>query len=337
MSNCRLPRNRRRPRFAVNLVASLWISFAMFAMTDSTADDQTRKLSGAVSSSKSRVEQDVHRLEFPVERIFRNLHQVDSVRATRERPRQFTHRIIHIRNWHFLPKDLFAAEFRQINGAKSKQSTIDPRYEEFLSEVEAVQQEQIAMLRRLIQQHGLTVVYYEGLIKDEVPLYRSKVKSLRKLGESIPEIEFNIRELRLFRRELEESDEQISARIENATNIEQKLKRVLNNYRYDLLQIGAAGRLLMSGELKDVRPVDDRSQLARSNPQTSNGSIRRVSKTAIESREDSQVRCLLKSSGTAVVILGGGHDLTNNVDRLSNGKCQYVRVTTRKLREFAAK
>ena len=327
MSNEGFHRQRYGHEFFAVVASTLLISLCSIAVASDQRVPTSR--TGPSSGSTDKAANDIHSLSFPAETILRESREVDSVRATRSRQQQFTHRIIHIRNWHFLPKDLFAAEFRQINGASAKQSAIDEAYQEFLGEVESVQAEQIRLLRRLIRKHGLKTVYYEGLIEDELPLYRAKIRSLRQLEKSLSEIKFNIQELELLRMEFQQSAEENSARIKNITQIELKLKRVLKDYQSDLLQIGAAGRLLMSGELKDVRPLDTHSGLEQSNPRAADGSLRRVSARTIESREDAQVRYLLKSSGTAVVILGGAHDLTNNVDRLSNGKCQYVRVTTR--------
>ncbi len=38
---------------------------------------------------------------------------------------------------------------------------------------------------------------------------------------------------------------------------------------------------------------------------------------------------------TALIILGGAHDLSDNLERLSGGRAEYVRVATRRWLEFA--
>ena len=48
---------------------------------------------------------------------------------------------------------------------------------------------------------------------------------------------------------------------------------------------------------------------------------------AIEAQEDAQVRTLLKAGAFAFVILGGAHDLQDNIGKQSDG-CEYVVVTT---------
>lgn len=44
-----------------------------------------------------------------------------------------------------------------------------------------------------------------------------------------------------------------------------------------------------------------------------------------EKREDAIAKNLLKADGVAVIILGGGHDLSENIKR-AGGSCQHERV-----------
>jgi hypothetical protein len=55
----------------------------------------------------------------------------------------------------------------------------------------------------------------------------------------------------------------------------------------------------------------------------------------IEARQDAQAKRLLDGGRFALIILGGAHDLSDNLDRLSGGKAEYVRVATREWREVA--
>ena len=43
-------------------------------------------------------------------------------------------------------------------------------------------------------------------------------------------------------------------------------------------------------------------------------------------RQNGQVRLLLDNRRSALIVLGGAHDLSNNLDRLSGGKTEYIRV-----------
>ena len=51
--------------------------------------------------------------------------------------------------------------------------------------------------------------------------------------------------------------------------------------------------------------------------------------------QDAIVQDALNSSSFGLVILGGDHDLSESVQRLGEGKCEYVRVTTKRFRETA--
>jgi hypothetical protein len=53
-----------------------------------------------------------------------------------------------------------------------------------------------------------------------------------------------------------------------------------------------------------------------------------------EARHDAQVKAALDNGPCALVILGGGHDLSASVRRLGKGKVEYLRVTTTRYRQF---
>ena len=55
-------------------------------------------------------------------------------------------------------------------------------------------------------------------------------------------------------------------------------------------------------------------------------------KKADEAREDAIVRNLLKAGGVAVIVLGGDHDLADNLKRAGR-QVKYERVTVPKYRD----
>jgi hypothetical protein len=170
---------------------------------------------------------------------------------------------------------------------------IDQEYAEFLDDVEAVQQEQLELLRALIKQQEIKNVFYEGLAPEDMPAFRERIETLKKFEKIKPK---------------------------GDTPIEQLM---LSEYREDLLKIGAPGRLMMTGEL-EVLSVEDASLLKKANPVSDSGV--EFDSAVIEAREDAMVRMLL-SEEMAVVILGGAHDLSDNVP----GGCEYVRLTMKRL------
>lgn len=98
-----------------------------------------------------------------------------------------TRKVIHVCDWHHLPKDVFAADLQLT--ADYIADELDRHYEQHLADVEAVQAEQIEQLRALIRQHGLKRPWVEGLTEDDMPAFRALVSLHRHSKEN--------RELRL--------------------------------------------------------------------------------------------------------------------------------------------
>jgi len=112
--------------------------------------------------------------------------------------------------------------------------------------------------------------------------------------------------------------------------IQRKIEEVLHAYRLDVLRIGVAGQLHMTGELDEVLPLDDAVLIDRADPRAGTDQVA-MRPEAIEARQDAQVQTLLKAKPFAFVILGGAHDLGDNIAEQANG-CEYLVVTTREYR-----
>lgn len=103
------------------------------------------------------------------------------------------------------------------------------------------------------------------------------------------------------------------------------LERFARDHERDMLQIGVGGRLLCDGGIKNVLPLEDAAAYAAANPVAGDGRIR-FDRERLEARQDAQVRLLLKGEPFELIILGGSHDLSDNIARLSEGKAEYIRV-----------
>jgi hypothetical protein len=100
-----------------------------------------------------------------------------------------------------------------------------------------------------------------------------------------------------------------------------------HSHRQKLLSVGAPGRLLMAGELDEVRPLDDAEALAAADP-------RKADAATMKARDDALVRnTLAGGEPVVVVVLCGGHDLAASV-RAVDPHCGYVCVTTGKVAEL---
>lgn len=89
----------------------------------------------------------------------------------------------------------------------------------------------------------------------------------------------------------------------------------------DFVELGAAGRLVVSGELQMILPADDSAAFEASNPARSGGPLEfakkvEFDKKANERREDAIVRNLMKAKGVAVILLGEDHNLQDNMLQL---------------------
>ena len=52
-------------------------------------------------------------------------------------------------------------------------------------------------------------------------------------------------------------------------------------------------------------------------------------------RRDEIVKAATRKESLALIVLGGAHDLTKSVRRVSGGGCEYIQVTTRQFKEFS--
>src|SRR5262249_42061692 len=85
-----------------------------------------------------------------------------------------SHRIIHLRDWHYVPRDLSALDLRQAHGRELTEAEIAALHEELLLRVELVQLEQ-ALLRCLARHHGLRRLLAEGMTAKDAPLYPARI------------------------------------------------------------------------------------------------------------------------------------------------------------------
>ncbi|MFH1266697.1 MAG: hypothetical protein ABIK89_13285 [Planctomycetota bacterium] len=205
---------------------------------------------------------------------------------------------------------------------------IDDLYEKFLLEVELVQIEQKALLRCLIEHHRLRRVFCEGLTKEDMLFYKLKIAALRRVEKQIPEVKDQIEEAACTLAEMEKAGDEDSDDYRLAAAIKAEFESLLYQHRLDLLRVGAAGQLFMAGELEEVVPVDDEELLARAYPVTEDGKVN-LDQEVIEARQDAQVRAMIEAGRFALVILGGAHDLADNVRKLVGHEGDYVRVTTK--------
>lgn len=233
-------------------------------------------------------------------------------------------RIVHIKNCLWVDHPAFAIELRK-RELSLTDDEIDRRYKSYLQEVKAIQAEQTELLLLLARKYGVRRVFYEGLTQEELPVWMDKIKDLRLMSVDLHE------------KEIIELNKWV-AKSKPGSNHESSLKEVrarredeLKSYWCDILRIGSPGQLLMSGDLSEVLPIDDATLLDEATP-TVDDEPQFIHEGG-EAREDAILRALMKGGPLVVVVLGGAHDLTNNLMAAAATDVEYLTVTTRSYRE----
>ena len=287
--------------------------------------EREKEIEQTVASYAPKSNGQIDDLNAPADEILRGLPGVVQVEFL-VKVNKPTRRAIHLRDWHYVAKDLYAIDMKQVHGREMTEQEIDQLHQELLLEVELVQLEQLAILRCLIKHHGLKRVHSEGFSPNELEAYRDKIDVLRAMErQQIPQIRKQLDEIRNLIETMTGKGK------EKAQGIERKLIVLLDGHRERLLEVGAAGRLLISGELEEVLPLEEDGAMEHANPITPNGTVRHE-ESKLEARHDAQLRVLAKESPVVVIVLGGAHDLTGSVRRAGNG-WECLRVTTQRFNE----
>ena len=289
--------------------------------------EQEGESAHAVTEYAPKIKTPLHELDSSVVDLLRQLPGVVQVEVgvAAKNP---TSRIIHLRDWHYVPRELFALDMKAAHERELSADEIDRLHEELLLEVQLVQVEQMAVLRCLIQHHGLKKVFSEGFAPNELEAYREKIAVLKAMdSEQVPQVRMQLDEVRKL------IEGATGEQKENAQAIEAQLLTMLDEHKHRLLEMGAAGRLLISGELEDVLPLEEAEALEKAKPVTPSGGVK-LDPVRVEARHDAQVKHATAGGPVAVIVLGGAHDLSDAVRRFG-GKCEYLRMTTKRFGEVS--
>lgn len=113
-------------------------------------------------------------------------------------------------------------------------------------------------------------------------------------------------------RDLLKGMEPKTERHDQAKEIEGEITGMLDQHKAQLLEHGAPGRLLIAGEIEEVLPLDDDDLLDRAKPVTPEGKLR-FDMEKMMARHDAQVKAVLEKGLFRLIVLGGSHDLSDNV------------------------
>jgi hypothetical protein len=216
-------------------------------------------------------------------------------------------RIVHFLDWHYVDRDVLAKDGRT-------------DWEAFLGEVERVQLDQATALDCLVLRHGLKRVLVEGLTEADMLALPDKVAHLREAEAKQPALKAQLAEVQA----LIQTSEPGTERCNEALAKEASIAGMLAGHRTEMLKMGAAIRLLMSGRLEAVLPLDDAKLLDAAGP-IPPGS--KHDNAAVIQRQAAMVRNALASGRVAVIICAGSHDLGPAIRR-QDPYAEYDRVAT---------
>ncbi|OYV86356.1 MAG: hypothetical protein B7Z73_11890, partial [Planctomycetia bacterium 21-64-5] len=185
--------------------------------------------------------------------------------------------------------------------------------ERLLHDVKAIQEQQKSIIRDVVHRFNIRSVYVEGLVADN-PAVRDFLAAVRSGDHNLQAAaKTNARLRKYLDKEFGKSRVAFGmARSPNYTALF-KARR------------GAPAALFLSGELPDIEPVEDSLALRDAATMSADGRLY-TSRDAMELREDAMVGNMLKGKMPALIVLGAGHDLEENIKRASGESCDYIRI-----------
>lgn len=246
---------------------------------------------------------DITDLKTPAVDILRGLPGVADVRVLVkvEKP---SARYIQLVDLPLLTKEAFTSKLKQEKRGVTEEQ-VDAQYQQHVREVEAVQEGQMALLRVLIQKHGLKEVGVLGWTERTRADFEVKIEALRAVEKQMPALQKQLDEVRLLMVQMQATERDKTERYDQVADIEKEISGLVEKHRLALLAVGAGGRLLMAGEL-GVFPLEA--------DELQGGSQTDEHKAQV--RNDAIVRNALEHGPVTVIILGDV-DLTESVRRLS--------------------
>lgn len=180
------------------------------------------------------------------------------------------------------------------------------QYQSDMHEIEALQLEHESIIRDITTRFGMAVVYVEGLVADD-PVTNEFLMAVRGGERHLHEVARTVPRVNDFLKKFEAAK-----------------PSGLSSTDWFKLSRGAPASLFLSGKLNTIEPVERSTALYTY--RWGLGGRLLYSKDADEAREDAIASTLLKGQMPVLIVLGGGHDLNDNLQRLSAGTCDYLRV-----------
>ena len=225
----------------------------------------------------------------------RKLPVVDSVNVIAAKVKA-KKRIIHVLDWHYVDEASFVADIQDAADDKLSEDEIKEAVEQHRKAVRKVQKQEKQLILFLISEIGIKQVFQEGFTLEELDGYKKRIKILKEFEPPTGDGGFD-----LF---------------------------IRHEYQTDLMLIGAPGQLLIEEKIEAVLPAEEAEAYEAANPLKDGKFV--FDEKANEAREHAIVRRVLAGTArTQLLVLGGSHDLSDNVP----DNCEYIRVAVKAYRK----
>jgi hypothetical protein len=97
-----------------------------------------------------------------------------------------------------------------------------------------------------------------------------------------------------------------------------------------LLEIGAAGRLVLNSELGSVKPLEESMIHQQANPVKDGRVV--FDEKINKQREDAMAKILIDGDPFCVIVLGNAHDLSDNL-RAQTFSSEYIKIELRSIHQ----
>jgi hypothetical protein len=225
-----------------------------------------------------------------------------------------TARIVHVADWHCVPKELLAVDFEHTHSRKFTWAELDACHAALLHQVEMVQVQQLGLLRCLARHHGLQAVYQEGVTQNQ-KAWKDQIEALQGIDAEYKKV---INQLQDVGGLLKTAKGERAAEVKG---IETALLAIRGQQLPLLLEVGAAGRMLLGKEI-DVLPLDDEQLLDAAKPVTPDEKFK-LDPAKVKARQQAMVKAVLDRGNFGLIVLGAAHDLS---EVLRGRSCEYIRV-----------
>ena len=239
-------------------------------------------------------------------------------------------RIVHLLDARLRSRELFFLDVHVGRPGGPTVAEADLLYQEHLLQVELVQVRQAAVLRCLVRQHGLEAVVIEDLTGADDREFQRRLAAAREAEAQQPALRQQLAEAQVLLRHIAATEDHGSQRYYKVQAAAREVAYALDQHRLQLLEMGAAARLVVSGELTTLLRLGQGAAGDGSSSSHGGDSPGR-DRLQLLGRKGGLIGNALAAAPALVIVASGCRDLTASLPREAG--CVYVRVTVQAYRD----